>query len=76
MIEDGDISATEIDGNKVPKSRSDQDKEDFTLANLNSKVIGCIINELSCNELHKVMNVICANEVQNYLEVTYQEPMR
>ena len=56
MIEDSNTSPTiEVDGKKVPKSRSEWDERDFSCANLNSKAISCIINRLSCNEFHKVM---------------------
>jgi len=70
MIEDGYTSPTiEVDGKKVFKSRSEWD---FSYTNLNFKVISCIINELSYNEFHKVMNITCAKEMRNYLEVTHE----
>ena len=46
-------------------------KRIFSFANLNSKGISCIINDLSCNEFHKIMNITCAKEIWNYLEVTH-----
>ena len=73
MIENDYTSSTiEVDGKKVPKSRSEWDERDFSFANLNSKAISCIINELSCNEFHKVMNITCAKKMWNYLEVTHE----
>jgi len=73
MIENGYFSPTiEVDGKKVPKSWSEWDVRDFSYANLNFKAISCIINGLSCNEFHKVMNITCAKEMWNYLEVKHE----
>jgi len=44
----------------------------FFYANLYSKAISCIINGLSCNKFHKVMNITYAKEMWNYLEVTHE----
>jgi len=70
MNEDDYTSPTiEVDGKKVRKSWSEWD---FSFANLNFRAISCIINGLSYNEFHKVMNIICAKEIWNYLEVTHE----
>ena len=64
MTEDDYTSPTiEVDGKKVSKSQSKWDERDFSYANLNSKAISCIINELSCNEFHKFMNITCAKKI-------------
>jgi len=44
----------------------------FSFANLNFKAISCIINGLSCNKFHKVMNTTYVKEIWNYLEVTHE----
>ena len=73
MIEDGYTSPTiVVDGKKVPKSWSEWDERDFSFDNLNFKAISCIINRLSCNEFHKVMNITCVKMMWNYLEVTHE----
>jgi len=73
MTEDGYTTPTiEVDGKKVPKYQSEWNERDFSCANLNSKAISCIINRLSCNEFHKVMNITCAKMMWNYLEVTHE----
>ena len=64
MIEDGYTSPTiEVDSKKVPESRAKWDERDFSFTNLNSKTISCIINGLSCNEFHKVINITCVQEM-------------
>ena len=73
MIEDGYTSPTiEVDGKKVLKFWSEWDERDFSFANLNFKAISYIINELSCNEFHKVMNITCAKKYR----IILKSPMR
>ena len=38
-------------------------REDFSHVNLNSKDMSYIINDLSCNEFRKVMNITCAKKM-------------
>ena len=45
---------------KMVIQRSKWNEKDFAQANLNSKAISCIINRLTCIELHKIMNITCA----------------
>ena len=63
MIEDGYTPSTKLDGEKVvSKPRSEWDEKDFTIVNLNSKAISCIINDLKCSEFHKVVSITCAKK--------------
>ena len=64
MIEDGYTSPTKNADHKiVPKPHFKWDKHKFALANLNSKAISCIINGLTFNEFHKVINITCGKEI-------------
>ena len=58
MIEDRYIAPTKLDGEKiVSKPRSEWDEKNFTMTNLNSKAISCIINGLTCSQFYNVMNL-------------------
>jgi len=77
MIEDGYTSPTKNADHKiVPKPHFKWDKHKFALANLNSKAISCIINGLTFNEFHKVINITCAKGIRNCLEVSHEGPIK
>ena len=64
---------TKLDGEKdVPKPHFKQDNKDLAMVNLNFKVISCIINDLTCSELHKVMKLLVPRKMQIYLQVTHE----
>ena len=73
MIEDGYTPPTKLDSEKVVyKPHSEWDEKDFTIVNLNSKAITCIIKGLTCSEFHKVMNITYPKEMQEYLKITHE----
>lgn len=64
LIEDGYTPPTKlIEEKMVQKPHSEWNEKDSALANLNSKAIRCIINGLTSNEFHNVMNITCAKKM-------------
>jgi len=64
MIKNDYTPFTKMIGEKVvSKPRFEWDDKDFALANLKSKAVSCIINGLTCNEFHKIMNITFAKKM-------------
>ena len=73
MIEEGYESLTkQVNGAKNVKLIFEWNEKELKFANLNSKALGTLINGLTQTEFFKVMNITCAKDLWDYLEVTHE----
>ena len=71
--EEGYGAPTKVEeGTKKVKPISEWTDKELELANLNSRALGTLINSLMHSEFYKIMNLTCAKELWDYLEITHE----